>query len=130
MISCDECLSKTLKDTNNELLPGDKMNVGSLSDWFHFKKMLTPLIIKIIYVLSNVIILLFAVLMMLTGAAALFNQNLTIGIISFLLITIVTLLFTVFGVLMIRLLCECIMVIFGIHESLVAIEKKLVSEKK
>jgi len=108
------------------------MNIGNfITDWFNFKKMLTPVIIKVIYILSNLFIVLYSVIVLLLGVYALFSQdNVGAGIISFLAMAIVAALSFIFGVLMVRLLCEFIIVIFSIHESLAIIEKKLSPDKK
>lgn len=78
-----------------------------MKDWFSFDKMITPIILKILYALALIAVII-------SGIASLFHGQFfqAIGII-------------VFGVIGVRVYCELLILLFRIHENLVDINHSL-----
>lgn len=78
-------------------------------DFFSFKFLITPIIIRVVYLIGAVLITLAALVALLQGGA----QGLVSGILIFL-----------FGQLFFRVYLEIVMLFFGMHDALRAIERQ------
>ena len=78
-----------------------------MKDWLSFDKMITPVILKIVYILAMIAVVV-------SGVITLFRGEFwhAIGII-------------VFGLLGVRVYCELLILLFRIHENLVEINHSL-----
>lgn len=102
-----------MEDIRNEL-QNDLKKVGSIQDWISFNKMITPIIIKILFWLGVVISVIFGLIMIITSFKSLMGaQQFIMG-----------LLVMVLGPISVRIYCEILFVIFGIFDELKAINAK------
>jgi len=106
--------------------------LSGIMGWFNFKKMLTPFIIKLMYVLGlsfltfGVIAVFAGMLIAVLGAAgASKSQDAASIIIAALIAFVFSAVIFFLGAFILRIWCEIIIVIFSIHVELVAIEKVL-----
>jgi hypothetical protein len=101
-----------MEDVRNEL-QNDLKKVGTVQDWISFNKMITPIIIKVLFwigVVVSVIFGLFLIFLSFTGG----------GFQSFLMGLVIM----IFGPIFVRVYCEILFVIFGIFDELKAINAK------
>ena len=101
-----------MEDIRNEL-QNDLKKVGSLQDWISFNKMITPIIIKILFWI-------FGILAALGGLFFLVASIIRLDLIGF----FIGLLMLVIGPLFVRIYCEILFVLFGIFDELKAINAK------
>ena len=88
---------------------------GLLKSFLSFDKMITPVIIKVLFYIGVIISILIGISLILNGVNAYFGG----GALVFLgLLTIIL------GPIMVKVYCEILIVIFKIHESLVEIKNK------
>lgn len=86
----------------------------SWSDFFNFRYMVTPVVIRVVYIIGAALITLGGLASMLSNGGSFFFGG---GLIS-------GLFFLVFGNLYWRVILEVVMVLFGIHDGIRSIEKK------
>ncbi len=94
--------------------PAPKASADTLGDYLAFRRMLTPVIIQIIFWISAVLVSLIGVVTIISGA----NQsNVGAAFAGFLLM--------VFGPIVVRIYCELLIVIFRMNETLTDIREEL-----
>ncbi len=102
-----------MEDVRNEL-QNDLKKVGTVQDWISFNKMITPIIIKILFWLGVVVSVIVGLIMIITSFKSFMGaQQLIMG-----------LLVMVLGPISVRIYCEILIVIFGIFDELKAINAK------
>ena len=85
---------------------------------------MAPMLIRIVYMLLNVVMVVSLVLSELWWLNFLFNQTQAWGVLLSIFMMFAAVISFVIGVIVVRLLCEFAIVVFGIHETLIMIEKK------
>jgi len=106
--------------------------VDAIKDWFNFKTLMTPMLIKVIYILANVGFFIIFVIGTLNWLGSIWqwlnsSSNQDNNWYSFLIsnaIMVLNIVFFLSGLFITRLLCELAIVGFGIHDTLVKIEKR------
>jgi hypothetical protein len=98
--------------------------IKAIKAWLNFRTMMAPMLIKAIYILLNVVMVVSLVLSELWWIYFLFTHTENWAMFLSLLMMFASVVWFVIGIIMVRLLCECAIVVFGIHELLVLIEKK------
>ncbi len=86
-----------------------------MNDWFNFEKMITPAIIKGLFIILAALALLEGCGMILVGLATLNRGGL--------LMILLGLAWLVIGPILSRIYCELLIVVFLIHDNLVEIRK-------
>lgn len=86
----------------------------SWSDFFNFRYMVTPVVIRVVYIIGAALITLGGLASMLSNGGSFFFGG---GLIS-------GLFFLLFGNIYWRVILEVVMVLFGIHDGIRSIERK------
>ena len=90
---------------------------SNLSDILSFKKMITPMVIAIVFWIGVAVTIVSAIISFFGGIALMVNGQVGGGILSIFLSVV----YLVVGPIIIRIYCELIMIFFRIYETLVEI---------
>ena len=103
-----------MEDFKNEVSSEFK-KIGSFSDWLYLKKMITPIVIQIIYWLGIVVAVIFG-LIAIVKAFGPFGGG-AIGLVTGVLMIVL-------GPILVRVYCEILVVMFNIYEELKKLNAK------
>jgi hypothetical protein len=87
-----------------------------ISSLLNFDKMVTPVIVKILFIVGVVLSVIFGIIQIISGAASSFGEGIQV---------IMGLITIVVGPFITRVYCELLIVTFKIHESLQQINSKI-----
>ena len=103
-----------MEEFKNEV-SSELKKMGSFNDWLFLKKMITPMVIQIIYWLGILVVIIFGLFTIIKSFGA-FGGG-AIGLLSGILMIIL-------GPIMVRVYCEILVVMFNIYEELKKLNAK------
>jgi hypothetical protein len=103
-----------MEEFKNEV-SSELKKMGSFNDWLFLKKMITPMVIQIIYWLGILVVIIFGLFTIIKSFGA-FGGG-AFGLLSGILMLIL-------GPIMVRVYCEILVVLFNIYEELKKLNAK------